>query len=113
VKERIRRRGENISSMEIEDAVRRHPAIADVAALAHPAQQGEDDIRLLVVLHQGQAAAAPDLHRWMLDKLPRFMVPRFIEIVASIPYTATNKIEKTRLMAAGLGPDVWDADHAA
>ncbi|MDQ2765258.1 MAG: AMP-binding protein, partial [Pseudomonadota bacterium] len=113
VKERIRRRGENISSMEIEDAVRRHPDISDVAALAHPAREGEDDIRLLVVLNEGVALMEPVLHAWLSARLPRFMLPRYIEIVPSIPYTATNKIEKTKLMAAGLAPDAWDSDNAA
>ena len=113
VKERIRRRGENISSMEIEDLVRKHPDINDVAALAHPAREGEDDIRLLVVLTEGATVSEPALHGWLLARLPRFMVPRYIEIVASIPYTATNKIEKTKLMAAGLGANAWDADNAA
>ena len=111
-KERIRRRGENISSLEIEDAVRRHPDIADAAAMAHPAREGEDDIRLAVVPRSGCAIAESELHGWLLGCLPRFMVPRFIEVVPSLPYTATNKVEKSRLMAAGLTPGAWDAEAA-
>ena len=109
-KERIRRRGENISSMEIENCVRGHPDIGDVAALAFPAREGEDDIRLIVVPQPGKALSAPALYGWLQAKLPRFMVPRYVEVVASLPYTATNKIEKSRLMTAGLGPDVWDSE---
>jgi crotonobetaine/carnitine-CoA ligase len=109
-KERIRRRGENISSMEIEDCVRGHEDVADVAALAHPAREGEDDIRLLVVPRAGCAISEPALHVWLRGRLPRFMVPRYIEVVPALPYTATNKIEKSRLMAAGLAPGAWDAD---
>ncbi len=112
-KERIRRRGENISSAEIEAAVRRHPDIADAAALAHPAREGEDDIRLLVVPRDGCTLAAPALHAWLLAELPRFMVARYVEIVPDLPYTATNKVEKARLIAAGLGADAWDAEGAA
>jgi crotonobetaine/carnitine-CoA ligase len=112
-KERIRRRGENISSMEIEDAVRRHPDVEDVAALAHPAREGEDDIRMLIVPRAGRTASEAELHAWMVSRLPRFMVPRYIELVPAIPYTATNKIEKTRLMAAGLGPNAWDAEASS
>ncbi len=111
-KERIRRRGENISSMEIEICVRSHPDISDVAALAHPAREGEDDIRLMVVPQPGKPLSAPTLHNWLQGKLPRFMLPRYVEVVASLPYTATNKIEKSRLMAAGLGPDAWDSEAA-
>lgn len=112
-KERIRRRGENISSLEIESCVRGSPDVADVAALAHPAREGEDDIRLLVVPQPGCEILAPAFHGWLATKLPRFMMPRYIEIVAFLPYTATNKIEKSRLMAAGLGPDAWDAESAS
>ncbi len=112
-KERIRRRGENISSLEIENCVRGNPTIADVAALAHPAREGEDDIRLLVVPQPGGAVSAPDLHGWLQSRLPRFMLPRYIEVVPSLPYTATNKIEKSRLMSAGLGPDAWDVEAAS
>ena len=111
-KERIRRRGENISSMEIENCVRGNPDIADVAALAHPAREGEDDIRLLVVPQPDRRVSAPALHDWLKTQLPRFMVPRYIEVVPSLPYTATNKIEKSRLMSAGLGASAWDCETA-
>ena len=109
-KERIRRRGENISSMEIENCVRGNPDIADVAALAHPAREGEDDIRLLVVAQPNRPVSAPALHDWLKTRLPRFMVPRYIEVVPSLPYTATNKIEKSRLMSAGLSASAWDSE---
>lgn len=109
-KERIRRRGENISSMEIENSVRANPGIGDVAALAHPAREGEDDIRLMVVPQSGCTVMAAELHAWLRPRLPKFMLPRYIEVVPSLPYTATNKIEKSRLMAAGLGPDAWDSE---
>ena len=111
-KERIRRRGENISSLEIEEAVRRHPGIRDAAALAYPARAGEDDIRLLVVPREDCIVVASELHGWMRGCLPRFMVARYIEVVHALPYTATNKIEKARLIAAGLGPGAWDAEGA-
>ena len=111
-KERIRRRGENISSLEIENCVRGCADVADVAALAHPAREGEDDIRLMVVPRPDRTISAPALHGWLKARLPRFMLPRYVEVVSSLPYTATNKIEKARLMAAGLGPDAWDSDSA-
>ena len=112
-KERIRRRGENISSLEIEETVRRHPHVRDAAALAHPAREGEDDIRLLVVARENCTVVASELHGWMRGCMPGFMVARFIEIVPALPYTATNKVEKTRLIAAGLGASTWDAEAPA
>lgn len=109
-KERIRRRGENVSSSEIENCVRENASVADVAALAHPAREGEDDIRLVVVPREGSRIVEPELHRWLSERLPRFMLPRFIEVVPSLPYTATNKVEKSRLMANGLARQAWDAE---
>ena len=109
-RERIRRRGENISSLEIEDIVRRHPDIADAAVVAHPASAGEDDIRLLVVPSPGTLILAHEIHEWMRGHMPRFMVARYIEVVSCLPYTATNKVEKNRIITEGLGAGAWDAD---
>ena len=111
-RERIRRRGENISSLEIEDIVRRHPDVADAAVVAHPASAGEDDIRLLIVPNPGTLILAHEIHGWMRGHMPRFMVARYIEIVSSLPYTATNKVQKSRIIAAGLGAGAWDAELA-
>ncbi len=110
-RERIRRRGENISSLEIEELVKRHPDLADAAVVAHPASAGEDDIRLLIVPNPGSLVLAHEIHGWMRDHMPRFMVARYIEIVSSLPYTATNKVEKNRIIAMGLGLQVWDAEE--
>lgn len=111
-RERIRRRGENISSLEIEDIVRRHPDIADATVVAHPASAGEDDIRLLIVPNPSTLILAHEIHGWMQGHMPRFMVARYIEIVSSLPYTATSKVEKNRIIAAGLGAGAWDAELA-
>ena len=79
-KERIRRRGENVSSSEVERGVSAHPAIAECVVLAHPGGAGEDDIRLVAVLKKGATLTPAELFRWLEERLPKFMLPRYIEI---------------------------------
>lgn len=111
-KERIRRRGENVSSSEVERAVSAHPAIAECVVLAHPAAANEDDIRLVAVLKNGAALAPADLFAWTAERLPKFMLPRYIELVDTLPRTGTNKVEKHALARQGLGAGAWDALRA-
>lgn len=110
-RERIRRRGENISPGEIEAIVGGHPAVADCAALAHPAQEGEDDVRVVVVLKPDQALSAPELMDWLTDRTPHFMMPRHVEFLpVPLPRNPAGKVEKYKLLDAGLGPDAWDRE---
>ena len=109
-KERIRRRGENVSSSEVERGVAAHPAIAECVVIAHPAPSGEDDIRLVAVLKSGAALSPTDLHAWLNERLPKFMLPRYIEFMDALPRTGTNKVEKIALLKAGLSVGAWDAE---
>lgn len=108
-KERIRRRGENVSSSEVERGVAAHPAIAECAVLAHPAPTGEDDIRLVAVRKPGAALDAAQLYAWLRERLPRFMLPRYIEFLDALPRGGTDKVDKRKLLEQGLGATVWDA----
>jgi len=111
-KDRIRRRGENVSSADVEHGVVAHPAIAECVVLAHPAGEGEDDIRVVAVLKAEAGLAPAELHAWLATRLPKFMLPRYIEFVATLPRTGTGKVEKQRLFEQGLGATVWDASTA-
>lgn len=108
-KERIRRHGENVSSSEVEHGVAAHPAIAECVVIAHPAAAGEDDIRLVAVLKAGSAITPAVLFDWLREHLPKFMLPRYIEFVETLPRTGTGKAEKLRLVQQGLGAQAWDA----
>lgn len=107
-KERIRRRGENISSFDIEQIAAEHPAVAQCAALPYPAGPHDDDIRLLVVLKPDQTIDAPKLSEWLSSHMPALLRPRYIEFIAEFPLTATNKIEKVKLIREGLSKHAWD-----
>lgn len=112
-KERIRRRGENVSSSEVERGVLAHPAIAECAALAHPAPSGEDDIRLVAARKPGAALGAAELYAWLRGRLPKFMLPRYIEFMAVLPRGGTDKVDKRGLLEQGLGAHAWDAQRHA
>ena len=107
--ERIRKLGENISAQEIEGIVMSHPAVAECAALPLRAPSGDDDVRIVVVLAPGAMVTAAALHQWLQDKLPRFMMPRFIEFTGSLPRTESGKVAKPVMITAGLADTAWDS----
>jgi crotonobetaine/carnitine-CoA ligase len=108
IKDAIRRRGENISSFEVEIEIDSHPDVLESAAVAVPSQFGEDEIKAVVVPLPGRTLEPADLHAYLTDRMPRFMVPRYIEIAESLPKTPTEKIRKVELRAAGIGRNTWD-----
>jgi crotonobetaine/carnitine-CoA ligase len=92
----IRRRGENVSAVELEAVALRHPAVRD-AAFAVPAPMGEHEIKLDVVIDSDVTLA--DLHAWLATQLPRYMVPMYLERRASLPKTVSQRVEKYKLAA--------------
>jgi carnitine-CoA ligase len=105
--ERIRRRGENISALELEYVVLTHPAVLEAAAYGVPSPLGEEDVKLDVVL--GDDMPLEQLHAWLVEQLPKFMVPRYLERWESFPKTASERIQKFKLSEAGFDrPEVID-----
>ena len=112
LKDYIRRKGENISSFEVERYVNQHPAVAESAAIGVPAELGEQEIKIVVVARPGVAFDPADLHSDLRERMPRFMVPRFIEVVPELPKTAaTDRVRKIELKSRQAG-NVWDSEAA-
>jgi crotonobetaine/carnitine-CoA ligase len=113
-KDCIRRRGENISSFEVESAVARLDGVAEVAAYAVPAgaEGTEDEVMLAVVLAPGASldAAAVAAHADLV--LPRFARPRYVEVVAELPKTPTQKVRKKELRTRAVTSSTWDREAA-
>jgi carnitine-CoA ligase len=106
--ERIRVRGENVSALEVEFVALRHPEVVEAAAYGVPSNLGEEDVKLDVVL-KGDVAL-PELHAWLEENLPRFMVPRYLERRDAFPKTASERIQKYLLTRQALDrPEVHDA----
>ena len=109
IKDTIRRRGENISSMQLENIVALHPDVAECAAIGVASEAGEEEVRLFVVPVEGASIEMQALHKWMTENLPRFMRPRFMDAVSSLPKTPTAKIRKAELRGVVLDTSTWDA----
>jgi crotonobetaine/carnitine-CoA ligase len=112
MKDSIRRRGENISSYEVEAALTSHPDVAAAAAVPVPADVGEDDVLAFVVLRDGARLTHEELIRHCERRLAYFAVPRYLEFLDELPLTANGKIEKYRLRERGIGAATWDREAA-
>ncbi|TQC48820.1 ATP-dependent acyl-CoA ligase [Rhodococcus sp. WS4] len=111
IKDSIRRRGENISSAEVESYLFRHDAVFECAAIPVPSEWGEDDVKVCVVLKSGRTLREEELILFLLGEgMPRFMIPRFVEFLADLPRTPTGKIQKHVLRAASRETPGWDRD---
>lgn len=109
-KDAVRYGGRNISTLEVESVVHRHPAVQDVAAFGIPSKEvdSEDELKISIILKEGQQASHEDICRFINDNAPYFFVPRYMEFVQSLPYTPTNKVQKFVLREAGVGENTWD-----
>ena len=112
LKDTIRRRGENISSFEVEAEVLAHPAVREAAAVAVPSALSESEVLVVLSLQPGAALDPAELIAFLRPRLPYFMIPRFLRILADLPKTPTQKIEKHVLRGQGLGDGVWDREAA-
>lgn len=112
MKDAIRRRGENISSFEVERLAGKHPAVAEAAAVAVPASVGEDEVKLVAVRRPGAVLTEEALLRHCAAEMPYFMVPRFIEFKDDLPRTPTQKVRKVALRAEGVTAATWDREKA-
>jgi crotonobetaine/carnitine-CoA ligase len=109
----IRRRGENISAQEIEEAAVEHPGVLEAAAYGVPSELGEDDVKLDVILDPGGSAVSErELLDFLAVRLARWAVPRYIEIVTEFPRTATFKVQKSLLRGAPPSGRAYDRDTA-
>jgi carnitine-CoA ligase len=116
IKECIRRRGENISAFEVEQAVNSHPDVLESAAFGVPSELEEEEVKVSVVV-QGRAVLAPaELVEHCRQRLPSFMVPRFVEFVQELPKTPIGKLARHELRAqgdCGITARTWDRERVA
>ncbi|MEV0567414.1 AMP-binding protein [Dactylosporangium sp. NPDC050588] len=108
-KDALRRRGENISSYEVEQAILAHPGVVECAVVAVPApvEAGEDEVLACVVVTG--AADPAEIREFASRRMPAFAVPRFIRVVDALPRTPSEKVQKNVLRQAGVTPDTYDA----
>jgi crotonobetaine/carnitine-CoA ligase len=113
MKDAIRRRGENISSFEVEGFVNQHPAVQESAALGVPSEFMEDEVKVCVVVKAGETLTPEELIEFLIPKMPRFMVPRYVEIVSELPKTqGMLRTRKFELKDSALNDKTWDREAA-
>jgi crotonobetaine/carnitine-CoA ligase len=110
MKDAIRRRGENISSFEVEREICAFPAVKEAAVVAARGELSEDEVLAVVAPVPGHTIDPVELTRFLVERLPYFMVPRYIRIVPELPKTPTQKVQKADLRRDGLTPDIWDRE---
>jgi crotonobetaine/carnitine-CoA ligase len=112
-KDAIRRRGENISSMEVEDLIRQHPGVQEVAVVGQPSRNEElgftdEEVRAFVVRRRGSHFTAEAFVEFLRPRMPLFMLPRFVDFVGELPKTPSMKIRKVELRERSTDQS-WDA----
>ena len=112
IKDAIRRRGENISSMEVEGIVSQHPDIAECAVYPVASEYSEQEVAVSIVTKDATRLDAEELIRWLEPRMPYFMVPRYVTQLDELPKTPTGKIQKYSLRERGVTDETWDREAA-
>ena len=112
IKDRIRRRGENISSFEVEQVLNDHPEIVESAVIGIRVDGagGEEEVMACIVTAVGRAIDNEALLDYCVERMPRFAVPRYVEAMADLAKTATGKIQKAALRTSGITSRTWDRE---
>ncbi len=108
LKDAIRRRGENISSWEVEQVVQSHPAVAEVAVFPVRSDLAEDEGMAAIIPRAGHALDVAELWAYCDGRLPKFAVPRYVDVVDDLPRTANGKVRKFVLRERGVTPGTQD-----
>lgn len=111
-KDALRRRGENISSYEVERVIDGHPAVLESAAVGVMSEMGEDEVMICITLRPGKGLEPEELMVFCEERMAYFMVPRYVRFVGELPKTPTQRVEKYRLREEGVTRDTWDREKA-
>lgn len=109
-KQAIRRRGENISSFEVEGVINEHDSVMESCVVGVPSDLGEEDVKAVVVLKEGHTLPYADLIAWCKARMAYFCVPRYIAYRDSLPKTPSDRVEKYKLKDEGVTKDCWDVE---
>ena len=112
VKEVIRRRGENLSPLDVEDVLGAHPSVLECAVIGVPSELSEEEVKAFIVPAPGQAVDFADLRAFAANRLAAFKVPRYWQLIDELPRTPTARVAKHRL-PAGHSPAEYDAETSA
>jgi len=112
LKDAIRRRGENISAFEVEAVIATFEGVREVAVIAVPGEESEDEVLAALSFTTGTAIDYAALITFLASKLPHFMVPRYVRVMSELPKTSSHKVMKQRLRDDGINDETWDRERA-
>jgi len=110
--EKVRKKGEMVSTYEVEQEILKHPAVQECAVYAVPAELGEDEIMVSLILVEGKKLEPLELIEFLKGRLAYFAIPRYVRVVDELPKTETHRVVKKKLQELGVTPDTWDAEKA-
>jgi crotonobetaine/carnitine-CoA ligase len=111
-KDAVRRRGENVSSIEVEAEVTGFDAVAEAAVVGIDSELGDQEILVAVVVKPGFELVPRELAEYLVPRMPHYMVPRYIRVMPELPRTPTNKVKKVEIREQGVTADTWDREAA-
>ena len=111
-KQALRRRGENISSFEVEAVINSNDAVLESCVVGVPSDVGEEDVKAVVVLQEGASLTEAEIISWCEPRMAYFAIPRYIAFRSGLPKTPSERVEKYKLKAEGVTDDCWDREEA-
>ncbi len=111
-KQALRRRGENISSFEVEAVISSHPSVLESCVVGVPSDVGEEDVKAVVIMQDGQQVSEAELIEWCEPRMAYFAIPRYIAFRDSLPKTPSERVEKYKLKVEGVTEDCWDREDS-
>lgn len=111
-KQALRRRGENISSFEVEAVINAHPDVLETCVVGVPSDMGEEEVKAVIVPMPGTAPTPEEIIDWCQPRIAYFAIPRFIAFRESLPKTPSQRVEKYRIKNEGVTPDCWDRERS-
>jgi crotonobetaine/carnitine-CoA ligase len=112
IKDSIRRRGENISSWEVENALMSHPEVVNAAVIGVASEMTEEEVMAFVEFRGNIRPEPEELVRYLDGRLAYFAIPRFWDFVTELPMTENGKVKKHLLKARGVTSTTWDRERA-
>jgi len=112
IKDAIRRRGENISSFEVEAEIMAHPDVREVAAIGVPNEISEDDVMVVIAPVDGRSIDPVELLEFLRPRMAHFMIPRYVRVMPELPKTPSSKVKKQEMRQEGITADTWDREKA-
>jgi crotonobetaine/carnitine-CoA ligase len=111
-KQAIRRRGENISSFEVEAAINQHDAVLESCVVGVPSELGEEDVKAVIITKPGRSVSEQELMQWCKTRIAYFAIPRYIAFRDSLPKTPSDRVEKYKIKNEGVTADCWDREKS-